>query len=31
MMIIDGVSGAIQNSSRMVYVDFIVRMAKHSD
>jgi hypothetical protein len=31
MMVIDGVSGAISNSSRAVYIDFIARLATRDD
>jgi hypothetical protein len=31
MMVIDGVTGAISNPSRTVYIDFIVRLATRGD
>jgi hypothetical protein len=31
MMIIDGVTGGVSNSSRNVYIDFIARLAKRDD
>ena len=31
MMIIDGVTGAVSNSTRNVYIDFIARLAKRAD